>query len=213
MNIQINVVIAVLLFIASFGLFSIIANEIVVEKEDWFDSKVFSFLHAHSSPFIIQLFKGITFLGSGPFIIMGYAAMIALLLHKKRKVDAINVGILAITSSLLMYVLKLTFARHRPAMPLFRELDSYSFPSGHSFSSFVFFSLLAWEIVQSKLSMKWKWTLAISCLLVSLLVGISRIVLRYHYASDVLAGFSLGLAYVLLYFWVQNRFKKKQSLP
>jgi undecaprenyl-diphosphatase len=207
--ISFKVILAALLFMGSFGLFSVIAHEVVLEKEDWFDTRVFSFAHAHSSPFVIQCFQVLTFFGSSLFLVPCYLFLIAFLLYRKRKADAINVLILAATSTLLMYVLKISFARHRPELPLFRQLDSYSFPSGHSLSSFVFFSVLVVEIWKSGIARAWKWGWAIFFFLFTLGIGFSRIVLRYHYASDVLAGFCLGLGYVLLFFALQKWVRKK----
>ncbi|MER3470732.1 MAG: hypothetical protein C4330_05215 [Chitinophagaceae bacterium] len=45
----------------------------------------------------------------------------------------------------------------------------------------------------------------------SISIGISRIVLRYHYASDVLAGFALGYAWVLFSLWLLNKILKAQK--
>ena len=210
-SLSFKLVAAILLFLISLGIFSVIADEIVIEKEDWFDSRMFSFLKAHSSPDEIQLFNFFTFFGSSTFLFPAYILFIAFLLYKHRKADAINVGVLCVTGTMLMYGLKVAFARHRPDSPLFKALTTYSFPSGHSFSSFVFFSILSWELWQSKIATVWKWAGTLCFLGFSLLIGISRIVLRYHYASDVIAGFSLALAYVLLYYWVQSKWWKRRA--
>ncbi|HEX2607298.1 MAG TPA: phosphatase PAP2 family protein [Flavisolibacter sp.] len=105
--------------------------------------------------------------------------------------------------------LKNIFRRHRPEFPLFKELSSYSFPSGHALSSFVFCSVLIWLTWQTHWKPGWKWVLTILLVAFSISIGISRIVLRYHYASDVVAGFSLGFAWVLLSLWVQQKFRPK----
>jgi membrane-associated phospholipid phosphatase len=88
-------------------------------------------------------------------------------------------------------------------------LTNYSFPSGHALSSFIFCSLLARLAWKSNWSPLMKWVVTVCLLSFSLSIGISRIVLRYHYASDVLAGFCLAFAWVLFSFWLQNKFKRK----
>ncbi|GAB3513122.1 phosphatase PAP2 family protein [Emticicia fontis] len=205
-------VIPPLLFIISLGLFSIIAHEIVYEHEDWFDTTVFTFIKTYSSTSVIGFFKFLTFFGSGAFLFPAYIVLVVLLFYLRRRADAIHVSILAITSTLIIYSSKLFFARPRPDLPLFDKLDSYSFPSGHSMGSFVFVCILIRELWESALAVYWKWIISFFLLLTTFAVGISRIVLRYHYASDVVGGFCLGLAYVLFYFGMQKWMKQRRSI-
>lgn len=199
---------ALLLFIISLFFFSIISHEVVLEKEDWFDKTVFDYLRTYSSPFNIDLFNFFTFFGSSTFLFPAYIILIILLIYKNQKSDAIDVAILGITSTLLLYILKISFARARPDFPLLRQLSSYSFPSGHTLSSFIFFSVLVVEVWKFEIDKKWKISLTVLFIFLSLTVALSRIVLRYHYASDVLAGLSLGIAYVLLFFWLRKKWRK-----
>lgn len=211
-SIPFKIVVAVILFIVSLVFFSLIAHEVVVEKEHWFDSKVFAFLSQYTSVEVIRLFEFFTFFGSAYFLLSGYLLLVVFLLYKKRKSDVTDISVLGLTVAALLYGLKTVFARSRPDLPLIRELDTYSFPSGHTLLSFVFFSLLIHEVWQFKTAKAIKWMLSVFLVFFSLAVGISRVVLRYHYASDVVAGFCLGLAYVMLFFWVQNIFRKKGNV-
>lgn len=129
-------------------------------------------------------------------------------MYKNRKSDAIDVGILGITSAILLYILKISFARARPDFPLMSQLTTYSFPSGHTLSAFIFFTVLVLEVWKFKIQKKWKISLTILFTFLSLAVALSRIILRYHYASDVLAGLSLGISYVLLFFWLRKKWRK-----
>ncbi len=199
---------AILLFCISVLFFSTISHEIVIEKEDWFDIRVFEYLHIYSSPLTLNLFNFLTFFGSSAFIFPAYLILILLLIYKNRKSDAIDVGILGITSTILLYILKISFARARPDFPLMSQLTTYSFPSGHTLSAFIFFSVLVVEVWKFKIQNKWKISLTILFAFLSLAVALSRIVLRYHYASDVLAGISLGIAYLLLFFWLRKKWRK-----
>ena len=199
---------AILLFCISVLFFSTISHEIVIEKEDWFDIRVFEYLHIYSSPLTLNLFNFLTFFGSSAFIFPAYLILILLLIYKNRKSDAIDVGILGITSTILLYILKISFARARPDFPLMSQLTTYSFPSGHTLSAFIFFCVLVVEVWKFKIQNKWKISLTILFAFLSLAVALSRIVLRYHYASDVLAGISLGIAYLLLFFWLRKKWRK-----
>lgn len=203
-------VIPPLLFIISLGLFSLIAHEIVQEHEDWFDSRAFTFSKAYSSAHVISFFKFLTFFGSGTFLFPAYILLIIVLFYVRRRADAIHVSVLGITSTGIIYASKLFFARPRPDLPLFDKLDSYSFPSGHSMGSFVFVCILIRELWQSEIAMLWKYLLSVILLVITFAIGISRIVLRYHYASDVVGGFCLGFAYVLFYFGMQKLLRRKK---
>ncbi len=199
----------ILVLLISIAIFSLLAHEVVVENEDWFDSYTFVFLKSWSSPFIIRFFKLLTFFGSTNFLIPAFASVIIFLLFKKQNAKALVISILAVTSTLLLYALKTAFNRSRPEFPLLKELKDFSFPSGHAFSSFVFFCSLAWLIWKTSIRKGWKWLLLLSFISMAILIGVSRIVLRYHYASDVVAGLSLGVAYMLVFFLWQDKIRSQ----
>src|SRR6476620_2754992 len=123
----------------------------------------------------------------------------------------INRAIIAITSSALMFVLKEFFHRKRPDLPLIRTLDNFSFPSGHALSSFIFCSVLVYLVWKGGLHRAWKWVLSALLMLFSICIGISRIVLRYHYASDVIAGFCLALAWVIFSLWLEKKLTSRKT--
>jgi membrane-associated phospholipid phosphatase len=198
-----------LLFLVAIGVFGLVAHEVVGENESAFDNDAFAFFKSHSSPVMIMFFKRLTFFGSSYFLLSAYVVLIAYLFIRKRKNYAIDIIIIAVTSTLLMDGFKLLFARHRPELPLFKELTNYSFPSGHALSSFIFASVLIYLTWKSTWSRTVKIILSILLVLASIFIGISRIVLRYHYASDVLAGFCLGFAWVLFSLWLQRKIRRK----
>ncbi|MBC7511719.1 MAG: phosphatase PAP2 family protein [Ferruginibacter sp.] len=68
-----------------------------------------------------------------------------------------------------------------------------AFPSGHTFVSVVFYEMLAYRCYE-KIRINFLKRLVIATLvLLTLVIGFSRIYLKLHYASDVIAGFSLGI--------------------
>ena len=58
----------------------------------------------------------------------------------------------------------------------------------------------------------YKYVIGILLLLFAILIGFSRIYLRVHYTSDVVAGFCIGLAWMLLSVWVLERMKRKSDV-
>lgn len=75
----------------------------------------------------------------------------------------------------------------------------YSFPSGHSMVSMAFYGLLLWMVWRYEKDVVVKWTCMAGFAAVILLVGISRIYLGVHYASDVLAGFCVSAVWLTVY--------------
>src|SRR5204862_4731492 len=199
-----------LFFIAIF-VFAFLAHEVVGEKEDMFDTTVFHFLKAHTTPPLVKLMNGLSFFGNHFFLIPAYILMVTVLFLRHRRSDAINIIVIVLSSTALLFGLKAIYGRHRPELPLLRDLHDYSFPSGHALSSFIFCSILIYLIWKSDLSSLLKYVLACLLVIFSISIGISRIVLRYHFASDVLAGFALGFAWVIFSFWALQKLSKRSG--
>jgi undecaprenyl-diphosphatase len=95
--------------------------------------------------------------------------------------------------------LKSIFERDRPAFQPVVEAPGFSFPSGHAMISMAFFFLLF--IVLSRLigaSRCMTKIILIATGVFVFLVGFSRVYLGVHYPSDILAGFSAGLLWLML---------------
>ena len=118
--------------------------------------------------------------------------------------------IATIGGALLSFGLKELFARERPPLTYhLLTVKSLSFPSGHAMMSSVVYltqgALLA--KVQSNKNLK-AYILLVAIILV-FLIGISRIYLGVHYPTDVLAGWSAGLAWASLC-WLAARYLQRR---
>jgi undecaprenyl-diphosphatase len=123
---------------------------------------------------------------------------------------------IALSSLALMFGLKHLFDRNRPLIPLLEEARGLSFPSGHALMSVTFYGLLIYIVFKGFKNKPLKWTLIAMLLALILIIGFSRIYLRVHYASDVIAGFCVGLLWLVICVWVLNRlenFSKKEVNP
>jgi len=210
-EIELKTFLVSLLFIISIFVFGYIAHEIVGENETVFDEKAFHFFAGFNSPGFITINRILTFFGASYFSISAYIILLTILFLSGRKTDGINIAIIAVTSTALMFGLKEFFHRKRPDLPLIRTLDNFSFPSGHALSSFIFCSVLVYLVWKGGLHIAWKWVLSVLLMLFSICIGISRIVLRYHYASDVLAGFCLALAWVIFSLWLEKKLTSRKT--
>ena len=196
-----------IVFTAALLIFGWVAQEIVVEQEDRFDIMAFNFFNFNNSPHILSVLRIITFFGSIGFLISAYSMLLIYLVYQKRKKDALLIGIIGLISTILIFGLKQIYSRKRPALPLFHKATNYSFPSGHSLASLVFWVILISLIWSSSRPRALKITISLLLIGLIILIGISRIVLRLHFASDVLAGFCLGSACLVLFFWLRNKLR------
>ena len=193
-----------IIFLVSTWLYFALEHEMIAEKEDWFDARVFNFLKDYLTPGVLELFRSLTFFGSAPFLMAAFAITIICLLIVKRKKEALALTLTGAGSFVLLEGFKFIFKRIRPDKPYFRIPKDYSFPSGHAFHSFIFYSILVLLIWKTNWDKKWKIVISIALFLFVLLIGLSRIVLRYHFSSDVVAGFCLGCSCLMAYLLIRE---------
>ncbi|MBR3235694.1 MAG: phosphatase PAP2 family protein [Atopobiaceae bacterium] len=93
------------------------------------------------------------------------------------------------------------FMVQRPRPEGFRLIaeSGYSFPSGHSMVAMGFYGLLAWMAWHYEKDPVVRRVSVVGFALIVAMVGMSRVYLGVHYASDVIAGFCLSLAWLALY--------------
>ena len=190
-------------------IFITIAGMVAEGRTQNFDNRALGFIAGHVTNINTAVMRFFTFLGTHLFLIPANLLLTAWFLFiKKRQWYSIKVPSVAISSLLLMFVLKLIFRRDRPVSPLLQVAKGFSFPSGHALMSVTFYGLLV-LIVWENVHQTWlKWTLSVSLVLLIMVIGLSRIYLRVHYASDVLAGFAVGLVWLILSLWVLSKVEK-----
>ena len=206
-------IILLILFAGSVFLFIYLIHEVLWEKEEAVDNYILNFLSASiiNSHLTIYL-KGITYLASATFLKIAYAGLVITYLLKKNWKRAVEIAVIGIGGFIVNYLMKLFFHRVRPPHPLINPLRNFSFPSGHATSAIIFYGLLAYLIWKTDIPKPLKYFLGSLLLLFAILIGFSRIYLRLHYPSDVLAGFCIGFAWVSLSIWLLWRLKKKSDV-
>jgi len=110
-------------------------------------------------------------------------------------------------------LLKLGFARPRPDIvtPLTKVL-TLSFPSGHAALSAVCYLTLGVLLAQTQASRTLRIYFIATAMLLTLLVGLSRIYLGVHYPTDVLAGWCFGIAWALICWTVMRHFQRRGEI-
>ncbi len=138
--------------------------------------------------------------GFSPWVYLMVAGILAVLLAGRWFTEAAFTA-LAAAGGFTSDIVKDLIDRPRPTPDLARiagELHSYSFPSGHVTeytALFGFLFYLAYTSMARTSPLRWA-MMALTALLI-VLVGPSRVYMGQHWASDALAGYALGFAYLL----------------
>lgn len=205
-----------LLFIICIIVFFYLSGEIIAGDELGLDERAFSFAENITSPTLSSFMMAITFFASRQFLMPAALLLIAYFIFvRKHRWYSLKVPVVALGSITLNLVLKFFFDRPRPIMPLV-ETSGLSFPSGHSMVAASFYGLIIHIIWKNVASPVWRYTLSALLVVFILLIGFSRVYLRVHYATDVLAGFAAGLLWVIIGIGVLRRvekFSKKELTP
>ena len=206
---SVELIIVLVLFLLSLIIFTIVAYRIFRLRSQKFDFYVFDQLDKIVNPAATSFIKFITFFGNHMFLIPANLLLVVYFLFiKKHRWYSIKVPVVAIGGVSLMFLLKQLFNRPRPLIPLLEPVKGLSFPSGHAMMSMSFYGLLivlTWENVKNT---TWRWVITIGLLLFILLIGFSRIYLRLHYFSDVIAGFAVGIIWLTLSIWTIRRIER-----
>jgi membrane-associated phospholipid phosphatase len=185
---------ALLLCLAVFGA---IAQDVHNQEAIALDAIMTPLLHSYASPTLDTIMWTFTTLGSTLFVAPLFVIAEAALLYRRRRREALFLAIAIIGSVIMNALLKLVFQRPRPELPWAQTPLDFSFPSGHTMNSLVFYlalALIAWVIWGPRVGIP----ATIGALLLAVCIGISRIYLGAHYFSDVVAGFLAGLAWLLI---------------
>ncbi|MEO6453629.1 MAG: phosphatase PAP2 family protein [Ginsengibacter sp.] len=206
---SLGVVILLITFGGALLAFLFIARMIFKDDKRGFDDEAFKFLSGFVSDVNTNVMEFFTFLGTHTFLIPVNFLLVAYFLFlKKHRWYSISIPVIALSSLLLMFSLKYIFRRDRPLTPLLQEARGYSFPSGHALISFTFYGLLIYLVWLNVKSAGLKWLLTITLVLLIFVIGLSRVYLRVHYASDVIAGYCIGCMWLLLSLWILKRVEK-----
>lgn len=152
--------------------------------------------------------KFITHLGGATFLI---GLTILLMIFIKDKGIKLLIPLNLIIIFVLNQAMKFIVQRPRPAEFAIINEAGYSFPSGHSMVSMAYYGFLIWLVYRYMENRGLKTLLILIFTVLIPLVGISRIYLGVHYASDVLAGFCISLVYLILFIKVANRWTLKNE--
>lgn len=181
------------------ALLSWMAHEMLEGETVAFDQAVRNAVHLVAGAGMTRLMRALSFFG-GPIALAPIGALIALwFFHRGWQRAAVLLVVTLIGAGLLDTVLKSGFRRARPDPFFGYQLpQSYSFPSGHAMFGFCFFIVLAALLSPRLTDPSRRTAIWIFAVVVSFLIGLSRIYLGVHYPSDVVAGWGAGFVWVMI---------------
>ncbi len=160
------------------------------------DDFVYSLIKPLISNSMTNIMQFITFFSDPIWCILLSCLMVLLVKNKKiSKAFLLNL----ILVFLLNYVLKILFSRERPIDINLIVETGFSFPSGHAMISLGIYGFLIYLLLKSNKNNLSKIMGICFLILLIFLIGISRIYLGVHYATDVIAGFIISTSYLLLF--------------
>ncbi len=185
-----------LLAIIALIAFTVDAYLVVSGKSQNFDLDILDSVYSMRLPALTTAFETITSLGEWYTVVALTLLLIAF--EKTRFSFGVPVAIMAASSSSINFAIKNIVQRPRPdAEMMLIEQGGYSFPSGHSVTSFAVYLMIAYLIIHyySKWDKeKYKYVskakpLCILFIILPILIAFSRMYLGVHYLTDVVGGF------------------------
>ena len=166
-----------------------------------------------TTPWVAALMIGVSWIGfppQAPLLVIGVAALFWLAGYR---VEA-GFAVAAAASTILTETIKHLVSRPRPGSDLVEVISSasgHSFPSGHVLFYVTFFGFLAYVayalLKRGLLRKTLLWTFG----LLIVLIGPSRIWMGQHWASDALASYTLGFAYLVVLIEIYSRYRFKRT--
>lgn len=187
------------LLTAGAWIFGLMAEELL-EGDTHADTRFADWLHEHATSGGTTFFEAVTVLGNFVTLLAVTVVAVVVLLRRHRRTEATLVALAFVGAQILTLGLKLGFARERPFFPdpLASAPTTYSFPSGHASVSLAVYGALGYIVARQAGTRRAQIAFLAGAAALVALIGFSRLYLGVHYLSDVIAGFSLGLAWIAL---------------
>ena len=188
--------------------FNIVYRNGLYDKINDFDEMFFTSINDFRSDSLNTFLKIITEFGD--FYIPLMILVCILIFIKNKWIFTLQAGSYAL-AGVITYFAKITVARTRPFSALIDIPSSYSFPSGHTLTSIVFYIMLVY-LLTYRYKKEVRNSLIILASLFALLISFSRPYLGVHFLSDILGGIILSIPILLMLINIINKnFSKKIS--
>ena len=176
-----------------------------------FDQWVIDLLDTVQFVVLVNISKFFSIIG-GKLIWLWIAivAIVLFFIKKKKELTFYFLGA-NILVALLTVIFKFFGHRARPLDDI-TVAHQYSFPSGHTACSVVFFGLLIWLAPVLIKNKYWQVATRVFCVVAMIMVPFSRVFLQWHYSTDVMGGYFLGVAVLMGVIFIYRLYSKGDTL-
>ncbi len=190
-----------LILISAIILFIVLVSLLCKEQLNLLDDMVYDAIKKYINPTTTKYVKLITKL-CNVFTIVIVIILIVIFQRKYGILIVLNV----VSTELINVIFKIIFSRSRPSILTLIEEGGYSFPSGHAMASISLYGFLFYLAYKKIKKNSTRFITCLALLLIIILVGLSRIYLGVHYASDILAGYLLAVAWLIIFIFISDRY-------
>jgi undecaprenyl-diphosphatase len=192
--------------------FALLAEEVIEGDTQRIDEAILRLFRGQGGPagpsWLIEMIRDVTALGSFAGLGIVFLASLGYLLLLGKRALALLMAAAVLGGVTLSTLLKMAFDRPRPDLEGAAKVFTASFPSGHAMLSAVTFLTLGALLARTNEDHRVRVYFMTLAVLLTVLVGMSRIWLGVHYPSDVLAGWCLGTAWAVLCWTVALRLQR-----
>lgn len=167
------------------------------------DRSIYEALYAGHRPVLLKIALFLTFLGEPTVLVSAGFFVAAWLWWQRHHRLALVLLLIVLIGRGLGELQKYWIGRARPELePHLVLVKTSSFPSGHATSSMIFYLTLALALTMNSRRHRFA---AAGAILLSLLIGTSRVMLGVHWPSDVIGGWAFGMLWVIVTFGLSER--------
>lgn len=183
-------------------LFLLITLLVITNNTTNFDFFVYRLIISFRCNILDKYFKFITTFGNTNMIIIILGLFILIFRDKRSITLTIATFSCVIVNSIIKHIIK----RHRPTVLHLIKQGGYSFPSGHSMIAVCLYGYLLYLVNKNVKNKLIKTILNLFLIVFILSIGLSRIYVGVHFASDVIAGYLLSSILLLLVINYTNKY-------
>ncbi|MEZ4732755.1 MAG: phosphatase PAP2 family protein [Caldilineaceae bacterium] len=214
---ELTILMAAALVVGGVWLFVELADEVLEGSTATIDERLLLALRNPANladplgpPWVEETMRDFTALGGGAILFLLTASVVIYLIILRRWRAALLIGLAVIGGAILSQLLKGAFSRPRPDLvPHGSYVYFASFPSGHSMLSAATYLTLGALLARLQKRRRLKVYVLFLAVMVTVLVGISRVYLGVHWPTDVLGGWTAGAVWAalcgLLMWWLQRK--------
>lgn len=217
---ELSILVGAIVILALIWIFATLAGEVMEGDTRQFDEWVLGALRQRADPgqlrgpaWLASGAQDLTALGSPTVLGLTVLAVTGYLFLHGLYRNGMFIFVASVGGWVLNWLLKAVFARSRPdIVPHLREVMSSSFPSGHALTSaavYLTLGALLMRIAEGRLA---KYYCIAIAMLLTFLVGSSRVFLGVHYPTDVVAGWLIGMSWALLCWVVERTLERRAGL-